>query len=117
MKRRMVKATIDDGSIYAEVEGHVDAIAYEGLRQGGDSMATIPMRVVKVLEFRMRGSGGNWVSEIDKQMHKGNLEQLLRNSWLSGVHEPHVFLGELEDLGVEFVQPPREQPPLLGVSS
>ena len=117
MKRRMVKATIDDGSIYAEVEGHVDAVAYEGLRQGGDSMDTIPMRVVKVLKFRIYGSGGTWVSEIDKQMHKGNLEQLLRNSWLSGAHEPHVFFGELDDLGIEFVQPPREQPSLLEVPS
>ncbi len=112
MKRRMVKATIEDEAIYAEVEGHVDAELYEIARRDGGPIA---MRVTKVFVLDVEGLGGVWVDGGDKG--EADLEVYLRDRWLSGADQPMVMPEELDDLGIEFVQPPREQPSLLEVPS
>ena len=112
MKRRMVKATIEDEAVYAEVEGHVDAELYEIARRDGGPIA---MRVTNVLALDVSGLGGVWVDEKGKG--EADLEAYLRDRWLSGADQPMVMPEELDDLGIEFVQPSREQLPLLEVSS
>ncbi|WP_287418134.1 hypothetical protein [Oceanithermus sp.] len=111
MKRRMVKATIEDEAVYAEVEGHVDAELYEIARRDGGPIA---MRVTRVFALHVEGMGGYW---IDEDGVKGDLGVYLRDRWLSGADQPMVMPEELDDLGIEFVQPPREQPTLLEVPS
>ena len=117
MKRRMVRAIIEDEAIYAEVEGHVDAELYEIAKRDGGPIA---MRVTKVLELEVHGVGGIWkvlapgVDCFGKE--EDDLVAYLRDRWLFGADQPMVFVGELDDLGIEFVQPSPDQPALLEVS-
>ena len=108
MKRRVVRATIEDEAIYAKIEGHVDAELYEIARRDGGPIA---MRVTKVLVLEVSGLGGVWVDEEGKG--EADLEAYLRDRWLSGADQPMVMPEELEDTGEEFVTPPPDQPPLL----
>ena len=107
MKRRVVRATIADEAIYAEVEGHVDAELYEIARRDGGPIA---MRVTRVFALHVEGMGGYW---IDEDGVEGDLEAYLRDRWLSGADQPMVMPEELEDTGEEFMTPPPDQPPLL----
>lgn len=108
MKQRSVKAVLEDEAIYAEVEGHVDAELYEIARRDGGPIA---LRVTKVLALRVCGLGGIWVDDGAKE--RENLDSYLRERWLSGEDQPMVFPEEIEDTGVEFVVPSKDQPLLL----
>jgi len=112
MKRKRVRATIEDEAIYAEIEGHVDAELYEIAQRDGDVVA---IRVTRVLALEVSGRGGIWVGEDGKG--RLDLEQYLRERWLSGEDQPMVFAGEIEDVGEAYAVPSPDQPPLLGVEN